>query len=469
MNVATSSLVEELKAIEALQNVPSEQLEWLIDKGEVLSIEVGEHIFEPEKPALYMLIVLEGNFQVVAVQNGEMRNFTDLEPGNITGVLPYSRLKSGRAFATATIPSRIIRIHKENFPELIKTQYELTEALVHFMTTRVRKFTQFQQQTEKLASLGKLSAGLAHELNNPAAAVVRSSEALRKYLKTSPEKFKKIVNSKVTPDMVDAVNELLFSKLEGGVCTDISMMEKSSMEDELLDWLDDHEVEGADEIAETLVEFGFTEDDLDGFLDAVGEEHLEPVVTWVNNVLSTEKMVSEIQEASNRIGDLVKSIKSYTHMDRSKEKHNVNVHEGLRNTVTMLNHKLRKAQVEVIEDFRDDVPEIMGMAGEFNQIWTNIIDNAIDAMSGRENNRLELHTRSDGGFVRICIIDNGPGIPEDVKNKIFDPFFTTKDLGSGTGLGLDVVARIVRQHKGDIVVNTEPGRTEFRITFSVAG
>jgi len=235
-----------------------------------------------------------------------------------------------------------------------------------------------------------------------------------------------------------------------------------------LDWLDDHEVENSEDVANVMVDAGLSTDDLEKIKNSVSEQNLESIVQWVASVLNTERMVSEIQEASDRISTLVKSIKSYTHMDRGQDVQTFDVHDGIRNTLTMLNHKLRKNNVKVLEEYAKGLPPVSGMPGELNQIWTNVIDNAIDAMHGRDGQQLEIRTTTDGKFVKIYITDNGPGIPEEVRSRIFDPFFTTKGVGEGTGLGLDVVRRIVTQHRGDIKVQSEPGKTEFLLCFPAA-
>jgi signal transduction histidine kinase len=197
--------------------------------------------------------------------------------------------------------------------------------------------------------------------------------------------------------------------------------------------------------------------------------HLSPVLNWVNNNLVTEKMVTDIQEASQRISDLVGSVKNFTHMDRAQDKQFCDIRVGLRNTLTMLNHKIKKGSVTVTEHFDETLPEVKAFIGELNQVWTNIIDNALDAMEGRPDSTLEIQTERDKEFVKVTITDNGPGIPKEDLDKIFDPFFTTKEIGKGTGLGLDVVARIVKQHHGSIKAKSVPGRTAFIVCFPIAG
>jgi signal transduction histidine kinase/predicted GNAT family N-acyltransferase len=314
-----------------------------------------------------------------------------------------------------------------------------------------------------MMALGKLSAGLAHELNNPAAAIVRSSTLLKQHLLQQPETFKKAISVQMDAKQVDALTERMFEVMSRSRQTALTLMQRSDKEDELTDWLDDHEVENAMEIAEHFVEFGFEPDDLEFIGEHVKMPHLSPVLNWVNNNLVTEKMVTDIQEASQRISDLVGSVKNFTHMDRAQDKQFSDIRIGLRNTLTMLNHKIKKGNVTVVEHFDETLPEVKAFIGELNQVWTNIVDNALDAMEGTPDSTLEIKTERDKEFVKITIIDNGPGIPKDDIDKIFDPFFTTKEIGKGTGLGLDIVARIVKQHHGSIKVKSVPGKTEFEL------
>jgi len=247
-------------------------------------------------------------------------------------------------------------------------------------------------------------------------------------------------------------------------------MDRADKEDEISDWLDAQDgIKNVYDMAENFVEFGLSIDDLEEIKTYIPEGKLSPLLIWINNSFTTERMVSEIGLASKRISELVSSVKTFTHMDGGGDKVFADIRTGIKNTMIMLNYKIKKANVNVIEDYDEDLPPVKAMIGELNQVWTNLIDNATDALEGRENPELTLKTRRDREFVCVSIIDNGPGIPEDNKKRIFDPFFTTKKIGQGTGLGLDVVTRIVKQHKGTITVDSVPGRTEFVVCFPING
>jgi signal transduction histidine kinase len=220
-------------------------------------------------------------------------------------------------------------------------------------------------------------------------------------------------------------------------------------------------------MAENFVEFGFMIDNLEALCSHIPTAYCSPVFNWINNLLTTERMVQDIQESSRRIADLVNSVKTFTHMDRGFEKQRTDIRIGIKNTIMLLKHRLKKGNVELAKEFDETVPEVNAMVGELNQVWTNLIDNALDAMEPNGKGKLTIRTQRDREFVQVTIGDDGPGIPNDVKTRIFDPFFTTKEVGKGTGMGLEVVQRIVRQHNGSIKVDSQPGKTEFTVCFPI--
>lgn len=465
MEKPTVGLLKEL--FKPIAHVPDEELQYLIDNSNHRIIKEDDFIFEAEKPSDEMIFILSGKFRVYSTQNNQRRNFTTVEGGSISGILPYSRLKVARGYGQAMSDSEVLAFHRDKMQDLILNNYNLTEALVHHMSSRIREFTTFQQQNEKMMALGKLSAGLAHELNNPASAIVRSSKELQKHLANIPVNFKKVISIQMSEQEVDDVNDLLFGKI--GAQADVkkmSLMERQQLEDDLIDCLEDKGVEDGFEIAENLIDFGFTCGELDMIYDRTSDTHFAPVMKWVNDNLTTERMVREIEDASSRIAGLISSVKNFTHMDRTQDKIKADIHEGIDNTLVMLNHKL-KGKVNVVKNYAEDVPHAKILVSQLNQVWTNLLDNAIDALEGGEDATIEIKTSKDKAFVQIMIIDNGTGIPEDVQNKIFDPFFTTKEIGKGTGLGLDVVMNIIKAHNGTIKVNSVPGRTEFEVCIPI--
>ena len=458
--------VAELKAIPALQDVPDDQLQWLIDSGDVSEMQPGELLFDVGDPINTTIIILEGTFRICSMQGGKLRELAVVKKDGITGYLPFSRATNAFGFAECVKAARVFKCSADNMKAGIRLHYELTEALVHTMTSRVRDMTSMQQQNEKMFALGKLSAGLAHELNNPASAISRGASSLQGQVKRLPLLFKDVAALNIAPEKLDTINEILISKTHQTDRPVLSMMQRADQEDELTDWLMDHGIKDYD-IAENFTEFGFTAGDLEHMNSCTPSPQLNVVLNWMNNYLLEEKMVSDITESAHRISDLVKSVKTFTHMDRDSSKQLIDIHTGIRNTITMLDYKLKKGKIKVVQHFDNSLPQVMALAGELNQVWTNIIDNAIDAMEPQGEGMLEITTQQDRQFVQVTIKDNGPGIPKEMQSQIFDPFFTTKDMGKGTGLGLDVVTRIVRQHNGSVKATSEPGNTEFEVCFPI--
>lgn len=265
-------------------------------------------------------------------------------------------------------------------------------------------------------------------------------------------------------EQIDLVNKKLFDLLQRKPPT-YTLLERSKKEAEMRQWLAAYHIEQADELAEDFIENGFTLPDLEALKNQMSETDLLPVFSWINNNLVTERMVTDIQQASERIFELVTSIKNYTHMDSGQGKTFTDIHEGLNNTLTLLQYKIRKGQIEVVKEWDTSLPHLKAYAASLNQVWTNLVDNALDAMEVNGKGHLLVKTERDGPFIRVTIGDDGPGIPPDIQSRIFEPFFTTKEVGKGTGLGLEVVSRIVSQHHGSIKVKSAAGNTRFIVCF----
>ncbi|WGK65133.1 ATP-binding protein [Croceiramulus getboli] len=450
-----------LKEIPQLAHVPDEQLDWLLSKSEHLLLKKGDYIFKRGDDIDKMIILVKGEVAIKIEQNGSYRQIATIEEKGFSGLLPYSRASSALGFGEVLRESHALILHEDHFRTMTTTHYELTEALVHVMSSRVREFAKRDVQEEKMMALGKLSAGLAHELNNPASAMVRSAKELKRHLVKGPEKFKQIIMMRLEPKQVDTVTELIFSKLNERPENKMKLLERNEKEDELTEWLEEQEVEQAYALTETLVDFCMGVPDMKQIKAEVGDDAFPMVVEWIENTLTTEKMVSEIEEASDRIANLVSSIKTYTHMDRAKEKSPADVHEGLKSTLTMLKHQLKKKNIQLDKQFDETLEPISIFVSAINQVWTNLIDNAIDAMD--EGGTLKITTLKEHDSLRVDIADDGSGIPEEDIDRIFDPFYTTKAVGKGTGMGLEVVQRIVRQHQGSIKVKSKPGETVFTV------
>ncbi len=459
----TNQLIKDLQSFEAFKGIPDHALEWMIEKSEYNCYKAGEMIFSPGDPVNHMQIIMKGKYSIEVERLGSRHEMGLIEGGEVTGILPFSRMKEAKAFGKVLEDCEVLELHKEHFIEMVNVSYELTQNLVATMSNRIREFSQLRFQTEKLTSLGKLSAGLAHELNNPASAIVRDVSDLYKKIHTTPEKFKKVITMKITPEETDAINAIIFSKLKNLNTIELSLLEKEEATDDLLDWLEDHDIEEAEDIADTFVDFGVTVEDLDAIEDIISGRHIPPLMGWMESTLSLEKLVCDIRESSERIASLIGAIKNYSHMDRGTARESIDIHDGIKSTVIMLKHKIKQKKIEIAKDITPDLPKLKANPGELNQVWTNLIDNAIDAMD--EGGTLTLRTYTERHYICVEIIDSGKGIPEEEQTMVFDPFFTTKAMGKGTGMGLDIVKRVMNRHNGTIGLESRPGRTCFKLCF----
>lgn len=452
--------IADIKVVPEFANVPDEQLQWLIDKGEAIEMEEGDILFNEGDPVTRTFIVLDGKISICTTQSGQLREIASIDKGGVTGYLPFSRAIKAFAYCECVKPSWIFACSANSIKQGITQYYELTEALVHMMSTRVRETTATLQQNESMFALGKLSAGLAHELNNPAAAISRAASLLQGQVRQLPHLFKTVSGLHVDQDKIEKIQQLVRDKINSTRHV-LSMLQKVEQEDRLTSWLEDHNINNID--TEGLTDLNFTVNDLEIIKDCLTKDELVVVLEWIGNFLVTNKMADDIRISSERISELVGAVKNFTFMDKASDKQMIDIHMGIRNTLTILNYKLKNANVTAIENYDETIPKIKAFPGDLNQVWTNLIDNAIDAMEVNKKGNLEISTIRDDRFVKVVVKDDGPGIAKDIQQKIFDPFFTTKEMGKGSGLGLDVVSRIIRQHNGSVKVNSHPGATEFEV------
>lgn len=452
--------LDELRPLSLFEGLSDAQLAWFCERGRRIELDAGEHMFERGQPADFLFVVVTGVIEGYEEIGGQWLLVATTGRGEATGMLPFSRMTHYPRYTVAVEPSRVLRIDRGDFPEMLSTSLEVGQRLVAAMSDRVRGDVRLEQQQEKLMALGKLSAGLAHELNNPAAAVGRAAAALSEHLARLPACVTGLIRSDLDEAAIEAIRRLpeLARRRESKAPSALARAER---EEELETWLEDHGVADGWHIAATFVDAGLTREDLDRFQDEIPAAALQDALVWVECGVAADRMVAEIAASSERISSLIASVKVYSHMDRSTEHKLTDVREGLDNTLTMLGQRIALKGIRLARDYQEDLPEVTGNAGELNQVWTNLIDNAIDAMG--EGGELRIEAKANDSGVEVRVIDDGSGIPDEVRPFIFDPFYTTKGVGEGTGLGLDIALRIVRTHRGGIDVRSEPGRTEVRV------
>jgi signal transduction histidine kinase len=458
-------LLQRLRAFDIFTEVADEALLWMIEKSTYVMYPRDALIFRDEQEVDHMQVLLTGGFKIIRETENRKQELGMWTAPQITGVLPFSRMKKTSAKGVCLADTYTLLLHRDCFVEMVNISYPLTQALVSVMTNRVRDFQQMRLMDEKLMALGKMSAGLAHELNNPASAMVRSSQELHRHLVQTPERFKSVITMRVDLDSVHTVNEVLFERIRSAKDReDLSLMEREERTDELLDWLDDRDVAEAENMVDTFVDYDFTVSHFERMAEVIPREAIGPVFGWIETNLTTESLVNEIQTASGRIAELVKSIKTYSHMDQEPSMELVDVHEGIKSTVTMLYHMVKRKNITICKDLDQDLPRVKALAGELNQVWTNLLSNAIDALPERGGD-LIIRTFQERDCVCVEVEDNGPGVPDDIQSRIFEPFFTTKGIGEGTGMGLDIVRRVIDRHNGSVKLDSRPGRTVFRVCF----
>ncbi|MFY9681065.1 MAG: ATP-binding protein [Candidatus Sulfotelmatobacter sp.] len=453
----------QLRRVPVFADLPDDQLDWFLSQSQEMNIKAGDVYSRQGDPADAMFVILEGSGQWRGERGGETFVF-ELEPGDVTGVLPFSRMTHFTVSGRAMTDGLALRFSKSQFPELIQKMPVLTQRLVGLMSDRIRETTRLEQQRDRLASLGKLSAGLAHELNNPASAAKRAASQLRETLKKIRDASLELGRRDLSAAQKSEIEKLEISFTVPDVVPP-DPLTISDLEDQIDSLLRSHGQNDLWMLAAGLARRNIKPETVESLFAILDSDTARAALVRIAASVEIASLVHEIESSASRISDLVGAIKEYTHMDQAPVL-NVDVVKGLETTLTILNHKLKQG-VAVQRDYKG-VPLLVNSFGsELNQVWTNIIDNAIDAMHGK--GELRVRTYSDDGCAVVEITDNGPGIPEEVQPHIFEPFFTTKGVGEGTGLGLDTVQRIVKKHRGTIQVTSKPGETRFQVWLPLAG
>ena len=432
--------------------------------GSIVELQSGDTLYQEGDTEYCFYVVLSGQIKVTKDFGTEEIVVTIHRRGEFTGDL--GMLTGGISQATASSIDRSRVIKFPDFRALLKSCPHSIDLFVPALAERSKELEIKLRQQEKLAALGKLSAGLAHELNNPAAAGRRAAKQLNVAIASLQQNMLALRGKQFEPQHRELLAGLQQQALNTKCQSNLSPLEQSDREDELADWLEALGVDNAWELSPSLVTGGIERSQLESLAESMSAEAFSEALMWLEASLTMNGLVNEVEQSTSRISDLVGAIKNYSYMDRGAVQ-SVDLHEGLDNTLKILHHKL-KYGVTVQKDYAANLPLVSVYGGELNQVWTNLIDNAIDAMDGK--GELTIRTARENNCVLVEIIDNGSGIPSELQSRIFEPFFTSKEVGKGSGLGLDISRRIiVQKHKGSLRFESQPGKTNFqvRIPFDV--
>src|ERR1022692_579156 len=452
----------ELLLVPAFADLPDDQIAWFLSQSQELCFRAGDTYLRQGDPADAMFVALDGQLEARGEFGGETVVIS-VKPGSVTGVLPFSRMKQFTVSGRAVTDSRLLRFPAAQFPDLVQKMPELAKRLVGLMSDRIREATRLEQQRDRLAGLGKLSAGLAHELNKPASAAKRAARQLRDILKKIKDASHDLGRRDLTPTQKSEIEKLEASltQLDGPPPDALAI---SDLEDRIDSLLRSHGQNDLWQLSAGLARRNVRPEVLEPLFDSLDADAARAALVRIASSVEVADLLNAIESSTSRISDLVQAIKQYTYMDQSPLQ-DVDIAKSLETTLIILNHKLKRG-VGVQRDY-DAIPLLVNSFGsELNQVWTNIIDNAIDAMAGK--GELRVRTYRNNGCAVVEIRDNGPGMLPEIKSHIFEPFFTTKGVGEGTGLGLDTVQRIVRKHRGNIQVTSKPGDTRFQVSLPLA-
>jgi signal transduction histidine kinase len=455
-------LIENLASLSNLAEIPRNELKWLAKHGRIAVYEVGT-ILGPKGQRIYNLwIILSGKIAIRVDRGVGPRLVTVWRPGEVTGMLPYSRMSGPPGDNYIEEKAELLAIDVKLFPEMIHHCPSFTAFTVHSMLDRVRNFNTSDLQDEKMISLGKLSAGLAHELNNPASATVRDAKLLLEGLASVDTASRAIGAAKLTKEQFSKIEEI-HRACQAESDTSMSPIQKADHQDKITDWLERQQMTPT--FAVPLADTPITIKQLDKLAKVIPGNALEVTLKWIVTSCTTRSLATEIEHTATQIYKVVNGVKKFTYMGNLAEKEFVDVEPGIRDTISVLIAKTKSKSAAIILEIDANLPRVYANGSDLNQVWFSLLDNALDAISNSGIIRVEVSSELDR--VNVRIIDDGPGMASDIIANIFDPFFTTKPPGQGTGLGLDIARRLLRRYNGDISVHSEPGRTEFSVSLLI--
>jgi signal transduction histidine kinase len=459
-------MLDELRRIPLFAGLSEEDLERLYQMAETVSVPAGQLVLQEGDPGDALYVVLHGELEITKRQGGQDILLAVSRAGEFLGEMSLLEQRPRSASVRTLRESRLLVISQAAFQTLLSCSPSAPLRILHTLTSRLRNNESVLMQNEKMAALGTLAAGLAHELNNPAAAIRRSAAQLRDALTEREHlaaELSTLTNDPHQAKMISILQEETAKRTTTSVPSD--PLSLSDQEDELQEWLEDHSVEQAWELAPVLISFGWEREELERLTEHFSTIQLPVVVQWLAASSSVYGLLEEVGKSAEAISEIVKAVKTYSYLDQAPIQE-VDLEESLENTLVILRPKI-KPGISIARDYAEDMPRIEAYGSELNQVWTNIIDNAIDAVRGQGELVLRTYAK-DNDVIVVEITDNGPGIPPEIQPRIFEPFFTTKAPGVGTGLGLHIAYNIVvHKHHGQIQVASKPGETRFRVTLPV--
>ena len=454
-----AALSEALRKVAPLQGLTDEEYLWLASNGKERFADSNATIFEQGEPADNMLILLKGEVQVQRDRSSSAPLMFIGRAGQLTGLLPFSRMQTWGGRGIASAPTWALEFHRSIFPRMLQEIPSMTQRVVSILLDRSREVTRMEQQSEKLSALGKLAGNLAHELNNPASAAQRAASGMLQELEIFGRERFRLGSLCFEPAHVEALrawDKHMRRSLEGKPT--LTPAEVAVREEALSRWLQERQITNIGQIAPEFAEAGITPEHLAALPDFLTPESTSLLLSQHASTLRAERMAEAMLDSTARIFDLIRAVKDYSYMDQAPIQ-DIDVPQSLENTLAMLQSRLQHVVVE--RNYEPNLPIISAYGGELNQVWTALLENALDAIKNR--GRITLRVRRASDLLLVEVEDDGPGIPKDQQGRIFEPFFTTKAPGHGLGLGLDTAQRIVRMHRGYLIVQSSPGKTCFQV------
>ena len=460
-------MYEFLKNVSLFADLSDDDLRLLCEEIEEVDLRSGEELFSEGSPGDRAYIIREGELEIIKVSGSREVLIAVRKPGEVIGEIALLEETTRMASVRARTESSLIVIRKEQLEHLLETSLPATTAMFYTVLDRWRGTQAMLRQSEKMAQLGTLTAGVAHELNNPASAVRRSSEILKDAIQRTAQSQSEYSRLELNPEAIKVIDDIqLRASEQASRPPELDPLARGDAQERVEGELKSIGIAEPWSYSSELVDIGLERGELSDLAEHINSEQMEIILRWIINRFSVQALVIEIEQGAERISAIVGALKSYSYLDQAPVQ-SVDIHKGIDDTLIILQSKIRAMPgVRINKTYADDLPMIFGYGSELNQVWTNLLDNALDALG--DEGEISISTRAESSLVVVEIVDDGTGIPEDAMERIFEPFFTTKPPGAGTGLGLDISYNIVvNKHHGDIKVESEPGRTSFQVWLPV--